>query len=225
MVRTYETVLFDLDGTLIDSNQLIFESYHETLAEHGLPPVTDVDLAAGFGIPLRENLLRISPPNAPLEALVVTYTRINAAKHDRMVRAFDGIPEALTALSRAGVHLGVVTGKRRQYALRGLKVCRLDAFFEVVMGPEDYSKPKPHPEPVQEALQKMNRPVHTAAYVGDAPVDIRSGRAAKVAAIGVAWSSVARAVLEAEHPDFIVERPEDLIHLARPEPSNPPSAG
>ncbi|MEP6574638.1 MAG: HAD hydrolase-like protein, partial [Gemmatimonadota bacterium] len=88
-----ETVLFDLDGTLIDSIRLILDSYHHTLATHGLPPRSEAEVLFGIGIPLRVQLAKYAESENEVDALIATYRTFNLANHDRMVRAYPGVVE------------------------------------------------------------------------------------------------------------------------------------
>ena len=115
-----QTVLFDLDGTLIDSVRLILDSYHHTLAAHGLPPRSDEEWLAGVGTPLTVQFAEWRDDRGTLEALIATYREYNLAHHDRMVTSIPAWSTAVEAIRAAGLQTGLVTSKNRQGALRGL---------------------------------------------------------------------------------------------------------
>lgn len=213
MQSRLQTVLFDLDGTLIDSTALILDTYRATAREHGRPVPDDGALMRAFGTPLRDNLAQWSEDPAEVDAMMATYSRLNDRDHDARVKAFDGVEPALEALKARGVRLGVVTGKRLDFARRGLEVSGLARLFEVVVGPESTSRHKPHPEPVQEGLRLLGQPIEGAAYVGDSPSDVGAGRAAGVEAIAVAWGPVPRAVVEAAGPHRWLKAPGEIASL------------
>src|SRR5436189_902341 len=148
------TFLFDLDGTLIDSIELILRSYRHTMRLHrGQEPSDDVWMQ-GLGTPLWVQFRQFSDDPAEIEAMVATYRAYNLAHHDEMVRPYDGVVEAVRALKQRGRPLGLVTSKLRSGAIRGLVRASLEDAFDVVVGADDVTHPKPHPEPVRVALAR-----------------------------------------------------------------------
>src|SRR4051812_27776688 len=121
-----QTMLFDLDGTLIDSVRLILDSYHHTLAAHGLPARADEEWLRGVGTPLRVQFADWADEPETLDALVATYREYNLANHDRMVTVYPGVVDAVTRIRAAGLSTGLVTSKNRQGALRGLALVKLE---------------------------------------------------------------------------------------------------
>jgi pyrophosphatase PpaX len=210
---TFATVLFDLDGTLIDSIELILRSYRHTLRAHrGYEPPDHVWLS-GLGTPLAVQFRRFSDDPAEIEAMVATYRAYNLAHHDALVRPYDGVPEAVRALKARGKRLGLVTSKTRGGALRGLDVAALGDVFDVVVGADEVANPKPHPEPVLTALARLGASAAEAVFVGDSRHDIACGRAAGVRTAAVLWGPFDRAHLEDLGPDYWLERPGDLARL------------
>ena len=209
------TVLFDLDGTLIDSVRLILDSYHHTLATHGLPPRTDDEWLAGVGTPLTAQFAAWQDDPVTLEALIATYREYNLKHHDRMVTVYPGVVDVVRILKEEGVATGLVTSKNRSGALRGLALARLEALMDVLVCADEVENPKPHPEPVEKALRLLGADPRTAVYVGDSIHDMRSGRAAGVRTVAVLWGPFGRSHLEGARPDHWVERPEQLLELVR----------
>jgi pyrophosphatase PpaX len=210
---TFATVLFDLDGTLIDSIELILRSYRHTLRAHrGYEPPDHVWLS-GLGTPLAVQFRRFSDDPVEIEAMVATYRAYNLAHHDALVRPYDGVPEAVRALKARGKRLGLVTSKTRSGALRGLEVAALGDVFDVVVGADEVANPKPHPEPVLTALARLGASAAGAVFVGDSRHDIACGRAAGVRTAAVLWGPFDRAHLEGLGPDYWLERPGDLARL------------
>ena len=208
-----DTVLFDLDGTLIDSIRLILDSYHHTLAAHGVPPRTDEDWLRGVGTPLSVQFAEWRDDLGKLEAMVATYREYNLAHHDRMVTVYPGVIAAVEAIRAAGRRTGLVTSKNRQGALRGLTLVRLEAMMDVLVCADEVSNPKPHPEPVEKAVGLLGADPATTVYVGDSIHDMVSGRAAGVRTAAALWGPFAREHLERAAPDYWLETPADLLTL------------
>jgi pyrophosphatase PpaX len=208
-----QTVLFDLDGTLIDSIRLILDSYHHTLAAHGIPPRTDDHWLRGVGTPLSVQFAEWRDDVGKLEAMVATYREYNLAHHDRMVTVYPGVATALGAIRAAGRRTGLVTSKNRQGALRGLTLVRLEAMMDVLVCADEVTNPKPHPEPVEKAVALLGADPGTTVYVGDSIHDMVSGRAAGVRTAAALWGPFGREHLELASPDYWLETPADLVTL------------
>lgn len=208
-----QTVLFDLDGTLIDSIRLILDSYHHTLAAHGIPPRTDDAWLRGVGTPLRVQFAEWHDDVGKLEAMIATYREYNLAHHDRMVTIYPGVAATLGAIRAAGRRTGLVTSKNRQGALRGLTLVRLEAMMDVLVCVDEVTNPKPHPEPVEKAVALLGADPATTVYVGDSIHDMVSGRAAGVRTAAALWGPFGRAHLEDASPDYWLETPADLLTL------------
>lgn len=207
------TVLFDLDGTLIDSVRLILDSYHHALATHGLPPRTDEEWLSGVGTPLTVQFADWRDDPATFEALIATYREYNLKHHDRMVTVYPGIVDAVRAIKTSGAATGVVTSKNRQGAMRGLALAGLDALMDVLVGADDVMYPKPDPEPVEKAVSLLGADRATTIYVGDSIHDMRAGRAAGVMTAAVLWGPFGRSHLEGARPDYWLETPGELVGL------------
>jgi pyrophosphatase PpaX len=208
-----QTILFDLDGTLIDSIRLILDSYHHTLAAHGVPPRTDEDWLRGVGTPLSVQFAEWRDDLGKLEAMVATYREYNLANHDRMVTVYPGVVAAVEAIRAAGRRTGLVTSKNRQGALRGLTLVRLEAMMDVLVCADEVTNPKPHPEPVEKAVALLGADPATTVYVGDSIHDMVSGRAAGVRTAAALWGPFGREHLELASPDYWLETPADLLTL------------
>ena len=206
----YDTVLFDLDGTLIDSAEMILASLrHTTRAVLGRDVAED-ELRAGIGMPLVAHMAQLDPRRA--DDLVRVYSEHNETLHDTLA-ACDGVLDVLRTLSDEGRRLAVVTAKRRAtVTLAFERIPELASYFDVVVAAEDTTRHKPHPEPLLLALDRLDAASAGAAYVGDSPVDVQAAHAAGVASIAVAWGRVHEAErLARERPAALVETPEELL--------------
>jgi pyrophosphatase PpaX len=208
-----QTVLFDLDGTLIDSVDLIVDSYYHAYQVHGLPAQSREEILAGIGTPLRSVFGRMTDDPAKIDTWIATYREYNLAHHDARVRAYDGTVVMVRQIKASGRRLGLVTSKNRAGALRGLALVGLADVMEVIVGADDVVNPKPHPEPVERALTVLDMPAETCIYVGDSHHDIHAGRSAGTWTAGVAWGPFDRAHLEMAAPDYICDTPQELLDL------------
>jgi pyrophosphatase PpaX len=215
------TVLFDLDGTLIDSVRLILDSYHHTLATHGLPPRTDEEWLAGVGTPLTAQFADWRDDPETLKALIATYREYNLTHHDRMVTVYPGIVDVVRALKEDGITTGLVTSKNRAGAVRGLTLAQLEAMMDVLVCADEVENPKPHPEPVEKAVRLLGADPRATVYVGDSVHDMLAGRAAGVRTAAALWGPFGRSHLEGAQPDYWLERPEELLALVRESTMSP----
>jgi len=198
---------------LIDSVRLILDSYHHTLAAHGLPARTDDEWLQGVGTPLRVQFADWKDDPERLEALIATYREYNLANHDRMVTIYPGVLEAMRQVKARGATTGLVTSKNQQSAVRGLRLVGLNELIDVMVCADDVENPKPHPEPVERAVRLLGADPAATVYIGDSIHDMRSGRAAGVKTAAVLWGPFGREHLEHAEPDFWLERPEEIVGL------------
>jgi len=210
------TALFDLDGTLIDSIDLILASFRHTLRAHGGKPVPDDVWLAGVGTPLRNQLRVVTEDPDEIEQMVATYREFNFAHHDEMVRPFPGVFEALSLLKSKGMKLGVVTSKARTGLDRGLRLCGLDGLFDGMISLDDVERHKPDPEPVLKALTVLAASADSTVFVGDSPHDMAAGRDAGVLTAAALWGPFPRQVLEPHKPDFWLEAPSEIALTLTP---------
>ncbi|HEU5303065.1 MAG TPA: HAD-IA family hydrolase [Gemmatimonadales bacterium] len=216
-MTTLRTVLFDLDGTLIDSIRLILDSYHHTLSRHQLPARSDEHWLKGIGTPLHVQFAEWRESPETLAAMIATYREYNLEHHDRMVTVFPGVVDAVREIKAAGVATGLVTSKNRQGALRGLRLVGLEALMDVLVCADEVANPKPHPEPVEKGIALLGADAATTVYVGDSVHDMHSGRAAGVKTAAALWGPFGRSHLEGAKPDYWLDTPGDLVGLVRGE--------
>jgi pyrophosphatase PpaX len=207
------TVLFDLDGTLIDSIRLILDSYHHTLQMHGLPARSDDDWLRGVGTPLKVQFAEWEEDPAALDALIATYREYNLRNHDAMVTVYGGVVDAVREIRAAGLKTGLVTSKNRHGAMRGLSLVGLETTMDVLVCADDVVNPKPHPEPVEMAVRLLGADLESTVFVGDSIHDMHAGRAAGVRTVAVLWGPFGRSHLEGATPDYWITEPRELVAL------------
>jgi len=210
----FRAILFDLDGTLIDSTRLILESYHHTMRVHRGQTLPDSEWIEGLGTPLRVQFRRFTSDDDELQRMIATYREWNFANHDAMVRAFPGAPETVRDLKSAGAKLAIVTSKNRLGVERGLAVCGFDGLFETLVTSDDLEASKPDPAPVLAALHKLGVTAGSTLFVGDSPHDIVAGRKAGTWTAACLWGPFARERLAAERPDYYLGSIRELPGLA-----------
>ncbi|NJK88146.1 MAG: HAD hydrolase-like protein [Myxococcales bacterium] len=171
------------------------------------------EIIAGFGTPLVDNVLRLGGSPADLDHLVEVYSGFNERHHDDLVKPFPGAVEVVRTLRGASMKLGIVTGKRRRYALMGLELAELTPFFSVVVTPEMSARPKPFGDPVSKALDLLDASPVSAIFIGDSPHDIASAKASGVRSVAVSWGPCSQEALRAEGPTHWIERWDDVLTL------------
>jgi pyrophosphatase PpaX len=161
---------------------------------------------------------QITEDKDEIERMVQTYRTYNLTHHDALVRPYEGVVEEILRLKENRKKLGVVTSKLRDGAMRGLRISGLDDAFDVVIGCDDVTHSKPHPEPVLKAVDELGVTPGQTVFVGDSRHDMESGRAAGVKTAAVLWGPFDRPHLEDLSPDYWLEKPQDLRELYDHEP-------
>lgn len=205
------TVLFDLDGTLIDSYALIAAAFrHAARAVLGRE-LDDDQVAVKWGEPLPARFAHVAPNR--VAALVDAYTAYYDVHHARLCAPFPGVPAMLAALGSRGCRLGVVTSKRRRSTAQALEGFGLTAWIRAAVTAEDVPAPKPAPDPVLEALRRLGSSPEEAVVVGDGVFDIRAARAAGVLSAAATWGTREGPALLAAGPDYVVATPQEVVSL------------
>ena len=202
-------VLFDLDGTLIDSIALLLASMRHTFHGRTRKP-TDTEWIEGLGTPLPKQLTPYVESDQDRERLVNRYRTFQHENHDRLMARYEGVIDTLALLFQRGHPMGVVTSKGNAMMDRGLKFIGADEYIEVAIGYDSVHIHKPDPFPVRAALQKLGYEPGEAVFVGDSPHDIKSGNAAGVITIAALWGPFTRSELEPHKPTYFLDRITEL---------------
>ena len=206
-------VLFDLDGTLIDSIDLILGSMRYAFAKCRAAMPTDAEWLTGVGTPLRTMFQRYAADDDAIDDLIAAYREHQFANHDDLVRCYDGVPNTVAVLARNGHPLAVVTSKTESLARRGLEHVGIMEHFATIIGCDTCERHKPHPEPVLTALERLGYEPTEALFIGDSVHDIEAGNAAGVLTVAALWGPFSRDQLEISAPDRYIERIGDLLQV------------
>lgn len=206
------TVLFDLDGTIADTNEVILQTIAGTLEMSTGRSWHREEILPHWGIRLRDQLL-ILHPEIDLERAVPFYRRLYLERHRTLLAEFSGVRSLLEQLRIDGYHLGVVTSKKASSAQLTLGDIGYEEFFSLLVADEDTERHKPYPDPLLVAIERLGVSALEAIYVGDNPDDITAARAAGMGAVAVGWSLRPRAELEAALPHALIDAPGNLYRL------------
>ena len=202
------TILFDLDGTLVDTVPLIIASFQHTLSERlGWRP-TPAQCTQWIGRSLRDTFDGLAPGRA--DELIAHYLEWNLANHRAYVRPFAGVDGLVAALEASGRTFGVATSKRRASALVSLDCAGLAGRVPLLACEEDTVHHKPAPDPLLHALAQVGGSPGTAVYIGDAVVDLQAAHAAGITAVAVTWGAGGADALAAINPAAIVHSVDEL---------------
>jgi pyrophosphatase PpaX len=204
----FPVVLFDLDGTVIDSGAIILASMRHAAETVVGGEWSDEHLMKAVGGPGLEAQMVELDPNR-VEELVRVYREHNEPLHDTL-ECCAGMEDALTRLKDEGRTLGIVTAKRRLTVDLAFARLPIEHFFDVVVGGDETEHHKPHPGPLLLALERLGARSEDTAYVGDSPFDMQAARAAGCYGVGVSWGRIHTAdkLTDAE---VIVHDAEELL--------------
>lgn len=206
------TVLFDLDGTIVNTNELIIKTFMHVIDKHLDKPYTREQIIPYMGMTLEEQL-QIFSGKEEVSHLVKEYRTYNNEHHDELVQEFPHVLEVIRALHEKGIKLGVVTTKIRHTAMRALELFGLRPYMDVIITVEDVQHPKPHAEPILTAISQLNADPASTLMVGDSAADLLSAHAAGVRSAAVAWSLKGTKELQKYDPDYILNDMTDLYDL------------
>lgn len=215
-----DTVLFDLDGTIIDTNELILATFQHVIEKHGLGPYTREQIIPHMGTTLEHQLQTFSGKEDVAE-LVADYRKYNRERHDELIREFPYVKEVIANLHEQGITMGIVTTKIRETTLLALNMFGLKPYMKTLVTVDDVKHPKPHPEPILTALRELNADPARTLMVGDSAADLQCAKAAGVRSAGVAWSLKGVEELRKYDPDYILKDMTDLYDVLGWEPVNP----
>lgn len=207
-----KAILFDFDGTLADTNPLIIRTFKETFAKMlKEKTLTEEEILACVGPTLEETGEKYFPENP--QAFVDGYRTLNDKYHDDMINIYPGIIQMMEALVAKGLKLAIVSSKRRDFVIRGMKCVDLYDYFDYIVAADDVMRHKPDPEPLLKAMNHFGLKPHECLMVGDNGHDIHGAKNADILGIAVGWAFKGAEYLRALNPDYLVETPMDIVGI------------
>lgn len=213
MIQRPIAVLFDLDGTLIDSISLLLGSLHHAFEGYQGTGPTDEEWIAGIGTPLGTQLAPYAATSDVLQHLTDRYRSFQRANHDALTTLYPGALETVQALHEAGHPMGIVTSKGNTMMDITLEFTGLAPYMQSTIGCDSCDLHKPDPFPVNMALGEMGYAAAEAIFVGDSPHDMKAGKGAGVQTVAALWGPFSRESLEPTHPDHYIDDIRDLLPL------------
>jgi pyrophosphatase PpaX len=220
-VSRIPAVLFDLDGTLVDSIELIVSAAMNAFASRPGPSPTEEQIRSTIGRPLPTTFGPWLVDDNDLPFLIAKYREYQLEHHDRLTSPYEGIVDAVVGLDAVGCSMGIVTSKVGFMAERALEHVGLSRYMKCIIASDSTTKHKPDPEPVLMALERLGASPSEALFVGDSPYDMQAARAAGVHALGVAWGAFSVHTLQKAGAESILQRPVELLPYIRRFESTP----
>lgn len=203
----FKAVLFDADGTLLDTTEFIYQAFEYTFRRHGIKAIPREELASLMGTELEQVYATVV---ADMDPAVLSRTHREFQKHNgQLVKAYPDVLNVLTQLRAQGIKTAVITS-RKGHVASSLEHTGVFQLVDVTISGNDVTHNKPHPEGIEKALATLEVPASDAVVVGDTAADIAAGRAAGVSTIGVTWGFYGPAIQQV-HPDWVVSSVTDLL--------------
>jgi len=203
-------IIFDFDGTLIDSYEAIAESLNHVRTSFSLPeiPAEEIRPMVGHGL---EKLIAKAVGSERVDEGIRLFRQSYASLCERKTSILPQVKETLDALDRRGYQMAIATNKPSYFARDILRALEIDHLFVEVLGPNDVERPKPDPEMIEIIIMRIGLSPEEIVYVGDMPLDVEVGRRAGVAVYAVPTGSASRDALLEARPDRLLHRFSDLL--------------
>lgn len=214
-MKKYDTVIFDLDGTLLDTLDDLADSVNYALSMYGFPcrEISEVRSFVGNGV---ARLMELSIPsglnNPQYEKCLADFCSHYSMNMQNKTGAYKEIMELLEELSKKGYKIAIVSNKFDK-AVKGLNQVYFGKYIKVAIGESENIHRKPAPDTVFKALEELGSAADKAVYVGDSEVDVHTAKNSEILCVGVTWGFRDREVLEREGADYIIDRPGELLKI------------
>lgn len=207
-------ILFDFDGTLANTIDLIIKTFEHTCKEVlGFVPARE-EIISTFGLPLADAMLKLSHRPELVEQMRDIYREYNKAHHDEMIKPIPGVTELLQGLRQRGLSIGIVTSKKPEMLARGLRCLQLEQYIDATAALGSTEHSKPHPEPTLKACELLGLQPQQCLCVGDSPFDLQSGKSAGAATVAVRYTCFNwKKLLQEGRPDYIINNPLELLQM------------
>ena len=204
-------MLFDNDGTLVDTHALIMESFQYATRQLLGRAVSEDEVMATGGRPLADQMLMLCEDEELAVELTRVYRDYNHAIHDERIALFAGVADGLARLHAAGLHMGVVTSKMHWLAWHGLELTGVSRYLSCCIGVDDCDRHKPDPEPLLLGAAELGVEAGECAYAGDSPFDVRAANSAGMLSAAALWGMFEADDVRAEQPDYACESFAELV--------------
>lgn len=208
-----KALLFDFDGTLLNTNELIIQTFMHVLEKYFPGQFQPEDCLQFIGPSLKETFEKLDPHRA--DEMTAEYRTWNHAHHDELVKEYDGVLPALVQLKELDLRMAIVSTKMRKTIKRGLEIMNASQFFEVIVGIDDVQNVKPDPEPINLALSQLGLKKDEVIMIGDNYHDILAGKNAGVKTAGVAWAIKGEEFLKSFDPNYMLKTLSDLVEIVK----------
>lgn len=206
-------ILFDLDGTLINTNDIIIKCLRDTSIKYADKDLSKEELDVILGKPLRDQVSLILSEN--IDEMMEHY-RVNYRTHvDELISEFEGVAELLQELYNEGYTMGIVSSKGRRGIDQALEKFHMEKYFKAIVAVEDVENHKPQAEPLEKGLELLSASKGEAIFVGDSYFDILCAKNAGVKSVLVDWSILPRNEIIELSPDYVLVDPMDFVEILK----------
>ena len=208
--RKFDAALFDVDGTVLNTAEYIFQAYKYTIGLHFKRVVTWEEVVPVLGLPFEE-CYRILTKSNKVDHLTKCHHEFQC-RNLHLATAYPNTLLTLQALTKKGVAIAAVTSRFSDQLKATLKFAGVDKYFKVIVTPQEVKNPKPDPESIFKVLKVLKVKADRAVFIGDSPVDIEAGKNAKVKTIAALYGFHGERLLEAK-PDYVIADIQEIIPL------------
>lgn len=211
----YNSVVFDLDGTLLDTLGDLRDSVNFTLKKNNLPERTTEEIRSFVGNGIRILIELSVPQNTPLEITDKCFQEFREYYKDHsaiLTKPYDDIIDLMKTLKSKGIKIAVVSNKA-DFAVKTLMEDYFSCLYDCAYGERAGVPRKPEPDGVFDAIREMGSEIENTVYIGDSEVDVITSKNAKLPCIAVTWGFRDREVLENLDPEYIVDRPKEILNI------------